>query len=117
MARKTKGQLVKDPLTGQFIQGVSGNPSGRPLGSKNKVTVLKLAAEGAFRDRNQARIDAVLDQVLTAALEGDQQARKLVWDACISKAHVSEDKAAGGTQAITVHRMVVNQNKKEEDDE
>lgn len=106
MDDKTEGELVRT-ADGQFIQGTSGNPKGRPKGSKNKVTLLKLAAEQAFRDRNRNAIDAVLDQILMAALEGDKAARKLVWDSCMSKANVSEDKAAGGKQQITVHRMNV----------
>jgi hypothetical protein len=101
-----EGDLVRT-AEGQYIKGVSGNPAGRPIGSKNKVTVLKLAAEEAFRDRNTNAIDAVLDQILTAALEGDKAARKMVWDSCMSKANIGEDKAAGGKQAITVHRMTV----------
>lgn len=28
---------VKDPKTGQFVQGFSGNPAGRPKGSRNKL--------------------------------------------------------------------------------
>jgi hypothetical protein len=106
-----EGVLVRTE-TGQFIAGTSGNPNGRPKGSKNKVTLLKLAAEEAFRDRNQNAIDAVLDQILGAALEGDTAARKMVWDACMSKAQVAEDKSAGGKQSITVHRMSVVQGDK-----
>ena len=101
-----KGELVRT-AEGQYIAGVSGNPGGRPKGSKNRVTLLKLSAEEAFRDRNQNAIDAVLDQILHAALEGDKAARKMVWDGCISKAQVAEDKSAGGKQQSTVHRMTV----------
>ena len=101
-----EGELVRT-ADGQYIQGVSGNPAGRPKGSKNRVTIFKLAAEEAFRERNQDAIDAVLDQILVAALEGDKAARKMVWDSCISKSNVAEDKAAGGAQKITVHRMNV----------
>ena len=105
---KKEGELVRT-AEGQFILGVSGNPRGRPKGSKNRVTLLKLSAEEGFRERNQNQIDAVLDEILHAALEGDKAARKLVWDACMSKAAVAEDKAAGGKQSITVHRMSVTQ--------
>lgn len=101
-----EGKLIRT-AEGQFIQGSSGNPGGRPKGSKNKVTLLKLQAEEAFRGRNQHAIDAVLDDILHAALDGDKSARKMVWDACMSKAAVAEDKAAGGKQSITVHRMNV----------
>lgn len=109
MDEKTEGTLVRT-ADGQYIAGVSGNPAGRPKGSKNRVTLLKLSAEEAFRDRNQNAIDAVLDEILHAALDGDKAARKMVWDACMSKAQVAEDKAAGGKQSITVHRMEVRTN-------
>ena len=102
--------------TGQFIKGVSGNPDGRPLGSKNKVTLLKLSAEEAFRGRNQKMIDHVLDEILHAALEGDKSARKMVWDACMSRASLSEDKNVGAKQEITVHRMSVVKNETPNED-
>ena len=107
MAEEAKsGQLIRN-ADGQFVKGKSGNPAGRPKGSKNRITVYKLTTEEAWRERNQQRIDAVLDMILDDALDGDKAARKMVWDSSISKANVSEDKAAGNKQSITVHRMTV----------
>ena len=36
--------------TGRFVQGSSGNPNGRPVGSKNKFTTLKAAFIDAFEE-------------------------------------------------------------------
>ena len=99
------GELVRNSK-GQFIAGNTLG-GGRPKGSKNKITLFKLQAEEAFRGRNKDAIDAVLDQVLHSALEGDSQARKLVWDSCMSKQSLQEEKTAGTKQSITVHRMEV----------
>ena len=35
---------------GRFVQGSSGNPNGRPVGSKNKFTTLKSAFIDAFEE-------------------------------------------------------------------
>lgn len=70
---------------GKFLAGTSGNPVGRPKGSKNKVTLLKLVAEEAVRERNYDKIQAVMDSIIEDALAGDKDMRKLVWQAHISK--------------------------------
>ena len=103
-----KGKMVRNS-EGQYIEGVSGNPKGRPKGSKNRITLLKMATEEAWRDRNQERLDMVLDMILMDALDGDKAARKMIFESIISKANVQEDKSAGQKQTITVHRMEVKQ--------
>jgi hypothetical protein len=114
-----EGQLIRNSK-GQFVQGNKGG--GRPKGSKNKISILKLEVEETFRERNQDAIDAVLDLIVADALAGDKNARKLIWDSCMSRANVSEDKSAGTKQSITVHRMNVvksddvNTNQPEEDE-
>lgn len=106
-----EGQLIRNSK-GQFVQGVGGNPLGRPKGSKNRITLLKMQTEEAWRERNQERLDLVLDMILSDALDGDKGARKMIFDAIVSKANVQEDKAAGNKQEIKVHRMIVNQGEK-----
>ncbi len=108
-----EGELVR-AKNGQFVKGGKGGP-GRPKGSKNQITLLKAQMEEGFREATAAKVARVLEDIVDAALEGDAQARKMVWDAHISKASHQEDKTAGTKQAITVHRMTVNQEKNEEE--
>jgi hypothetical protein len=105
------GELVRNDK-GQFVEGVSGNKLGRPKGSKNRITLLKMQTEEAWRDRNQERLDLILDMIIGDALDGDKGARKMIFDAVISKAQVTEDKDAAKKQEIIVHRMEVNQGEK-----
>ena len=108
-----EGELVR-AKNGQFVKGSPGGP-GRPKGSKNQITVLKAQMEEGFREATAEKVARVLEDIVDAALEGDAQARKMVWDAHISKATHAEDKTAGTKQAITVHRMTVNQEKDKEE--
>ena len=39
---------------GRFVQGSSGNPNGRPVGSKNKFTTLKSASIEAFEESGRS---------------------------------------------------------------
>ena len=107
MTEPLSGQLVRN-AAGQYIEGTSGNPNGRPKGSKNKITLLRMSAEQAWRERNQDRLDTILDLILQDALDGDKAARKMVFESIVSKANVAEDKSAGQRQQITVHKMTVN---------
>ena len=105
-----EGELVRDD-EGKFVAGISGNPLGRPKGSKNKITLLKLAAEEGWRERNSAKINEVLDQICEDALAGDKGARKMIFEAIVSKGGTQEEKSASNKQTINVHRMSVTQTK------
>jgi len=104
-----EGVLIR-ASNGQFVKGHEGGP-GRPKGSKNRITVLKQHMEEGFREAAQPKVAAILDRILDMALDGNMAAMKMVWDAHISKATHQEDKSVGTKQAITVHRMTVNQEK------
>jgi hypothetical protein len=98
MAQRGKSvkDLVKRDEKGRFVTGQSGNPAGRPEGSKNRVNLLKISLEEGFREGNFEKIAMILNSVVEDALDGDKMAKKMVWDACISKANLSEDKEAKG---------------------
>ena len=97
--RDSKGRLLPGhpPLEG----------GGRPKGSKNKITLAKLALEEALRESLAPDMAKVAAKVVAQALNGDKASQKLVWDSIMSKQAVSEDKQAGSKQKITVHTMNV----------
>lgn len=57
----------------KFKKGQSGNPKGRPYGSKNKST---LAAESLL----EGSLEGICRRIEEAALEGNMQAAKMILD-------------------------------------
>lgn len=69
----------------QFQEGVSGNPGGRPKGSKNKITLQKIMLEEQLRDASKDRMGEVLDKAFELALAGDRTMLKLLLELHMSK--------------------------------
>jgi hypothetical protein len=70
---KTDKEQTPKPRKGRFAPGQSGNPDGRPAGSRNKATL----AIDALLDGEAA---ALTRKAITLAKKGDMQARKLCMD-------------------------------------
>lgn len=90
MAKKKQTRTVK----GQFPKGVSGNPAGRPKGSKNEITLLKQSLELALRQQAAPEIHGVLDKAIEMALEGHPGMIKMLVELHMSKG--ANDEAKGG---------------------
>lgn len=96
---------VRDEKTGKYLPGKSGNPAGRPQGSKNRITIMKVALEEAFREDTYEDVLEVLQMVVSQAKGGDKASQKMVWDSAVSKGISATDKDAKSDKGFTVHHM------------
>jgi hypothetical protein len=96
------GELVRDEK-GRFPKGVSGNPAGRPKGTKNQITALRQNTELALRDYmaspdNARKAIKAIDRLITMASEGDMQAMKLLFDKVLPNARAGADEGEASKQ-------------------
>ena len=74
--------------------GQSGNPNGRPKGSKNKITLLKQVLEAELREASKSKMPEVMAKALELALQGDRSMIKLLLELHMSKGYLPDEKAA-----------------------
>ena len=70
---KTGGRRSKRGANGQFVRGESGNPQGRPLGSRNRASLV-------MEDLLDGRAKALTEKAIERALAGDVFALRLCLD-------------------------------------
>lgn len=100
-----KGKSLKE---NQWKPGVSGNPSGRPKGSKNKSTLIKEVIEGDVAVAIGQDVVKVLQKAVEMALEGDGAMIKLIADKFVPNAKLEDDRGRGngfGGINITISGM------------
>jgi hypothetical protein len=91
MENKDK-EVIRDPATGQFVKGSSGNPAGRPLGSKNRIALLKREMEEAIRENLDVGVlKKIVSSMAAEAINGNVSAAKLILDKVMSNAKVEDD--------------------------
>lgn len=77
---------------GKFLEGTSGNPAGRPLGSRSKLVKIKERLDIAVRENVSAdRIYRIVVKMADMAEEGDVKAARLILDKFLSGAASGED--------------------------
>lgn len=63
--------------------GQSGNPAGRPVGAKNKLTLIRQALEGELRIQLGPHMADILLVAINKAKEGNDSMIKLLVDKCL----------------------------------
>jgi hypothetical protein len=91
----------------RFVKGQSGNPRGRPKGSKNKTTLLREAMQTKADRMLSKEVPEVLKVVLQAAKKGDMSAAKMILDRAVpvKKADDGNDKTGNGGVTITIKNL------------
>lgn len=89
----------------KFVKGQSGNPNGRPKGSKNAVTLQKIALEGELRKQLSYDMAAILQKAIEMAKAGDGAMIKLLIDKVISSSKIADEDAPGREKV----EIVINQ--------
>jgi flagellar hook-basal body complex protein FliE len=76
----------KPPIDTRFKPGVSGNPSGRPKGTKNLTTLVHEALNEAVivaengRRRKVSKRQAIIKQLINRSAQGDLKAIQMLLD-------------------------------------
>ncbi len=79
---------------GKFLPGASGNPKGRPKGTKNRITELKQEMELVLREGiNPEVLKSIVASMAAEAINGNVQAAKLILDRFITNASTADDDA------------------------
>ncbi len=118
----------KPPKSSQFTKGSSGNPKGRPKGSKNLASVFlkesrqRVRINGPHGTRTVTKLEAAAMQLSNKAAQGDLRASREFF----SLVERSEERVDANAQPIEVHetdqrvmqsilkRLILNNEPKEE---
>lgn len=101
---------------GKFLPGRSGNPKGKPKGTRNYIKQQQLALEGAIRkylanDDNLGKVQQVLDRIFEIALNGEDKHAvamiKKLMDMTVANPKDGEEAAGGGPKEL---RIVIENN-------
>lgn len=102
-----KDNIVRLP-NGRFAPGQSAHPSGRPPGTKNKITLLKQSLELELREGASGHMSQVLEKAIELALSGDRQMIKMLLELHMSKGSAVSDNKAKEKVEININSQQAN---------
>lgn len=75
----------EENLAPPFPKGVSGNPAGKPKGTRNRSTIVREAIEAVLAGSHQTVVDAMTAAIIAKAMNGDVPAYKELLDSAFGK--------------------------------
>ena len=64
-----------------FVKGQSGNPAGKPVGTKSFTTKVRIALEKIAEGKDYSYEEAFIKSILkNAIVEGDPATQRLIWN-------------------------------------
>lgn len=106
-SRGAPGSTSRDVKTGQFLPGKSGNPVGRPVGSRNRANLVREFIEEKLVNRLEKDAVKILKVAIAKAKKGDPKMIKLLLGDLLAPARNGTQAAeAGGKKiSITINNM------------
>ena len=98
----TNKSPAKRDEKGRFVPGKSGNPNGRPVGSKNAITLLKQSLELQLREQASDDMAQVMRTAIELAKAGDRSMIKLLLELHMTKGTTDSDRDAKERVSINI---------------
>jgi len=98
-------EVVQKRPSHLFQPGKSGNPAGRPKGTKNKLTIMKLALEGELREQLKYDMAEIMAVAIELAKKGDTSMIKLLIDKTVPTTKSTDDEPQKEKITIQIGRL------------
>lgn len=104
---KTDAPIAKrDPKTGRFPPGQSGNPLGKAKGTKNRITLARLMLEEGLRQQLTAAGPNIMKKAIKMALDGDDKIMRVLLDKMLTTPKGDDGSEARDNEVrITVNNL------------
>lgn len=93
------------PKAHLWQKGQSGNPNGRPLGSKNKITLIRQALEGELMIQLGPAMAEVMSKAIELAKGGSESMIKLLVDKTLTSRKADDNEDASPKVQIMIGKM------------